>query len=99
MNGDWLFGDKPRICPTTHFKRWQLQVAKAKFSELFERAFTEGPQVVTRHNKEAVVVLSEDQFRKLTDAGGTPQPGMLETLLKCPSGPGSGGHPGVIQIG
>ena len=45
---------------------WQLQEAKNKFSNLVERAQKEGPQVVTKHGKEAVVVLSADDFRKLT---------------------------------
>ena len=36
---------------------WQLQTAKARFSELFRRARAEGPQYVTRQGKEAVVVV------------------------------------------
>jgi len=45
---------------------WQLQTAKAQFSELFRRARTEGPQVVTRQGKEQVVVLPVEQFAQLT---------------------------------
>ena len=45
---------------------WQLQTAKAQFSELFRRALTEGPQVVTRQGKEQVVVLPAEQFAQLT---------------------------------
>ena len=45
---------------------WQLQTAKAQFSELFRRARTEGPQVVTRQGKEQVVVLASEQFAQLT---------------------------------
>jgi antitoxin Phd len=45
---------------------WQLQTAKAQFNELFRRARTEGPQVVTRQGKEQVVVLSAEQFAQLT---------------------------------
>src|ERR1043166_2443436 len=45
---------------------WQLQTAKAQFSELFRRARTEGPQVVTRQGKEQVVVLRAEQFAQLT---------------------------------
>jgi len=41
---------------------WQLQQAKAKFSELVQKAIDEGPQTVTRHGKPAVVVLSAEQF-------------------------------------
>ena len=45
---------------------WQLQTAKARFSELFRRARTEGPQVVTRQGKEQVVVIPAEQFAQLT---------------------------------
>lgn len=45
---------------------WQLQTAKAQFSELIRRARTEGPQVVTRQGKEQVVVLPVEQFAQLT---------------------------------
>jgi prevent-host-death family protein len=44
---------------------WQLQTAKQRFSELVERAQREGPQVVTKHGKEAVVVISADEYRHL----------------------------------
>lgn len=43
---------------------WQLQEAKQHFSELVERARTEGPQVVTKHGKEAVVVVSVEEYRR-----------------------------------
>ena len=54
--------------PTTkrQSQPWQLQTAKARFSELFRRARTEGPQVVTRQGKEQVVVLPAEQFARLT---------------------------------
>jgi antitoxin Phd len=48
---------------------WQLQTAKARFSELFRRARTEGPQWVTRQGKEAVVVLPAEEFERLTKRG------------------------------
>jgi len=48
-----------------HHHRWQLQTAKARFSELFRRARTEGPQYVTRQGKEAVVVIGAEEFEKL----------------------------------
>jgi prevent-host-death family protein len=44
---------------------WQLQEAKNKFSSLVERAQHEGPQVVTKHGKEVVVILSSEDYRKL----------------------------------
>ena len=43
---------------------WQLQDAKNKFSELVDEALTHGPQVVTRHGVETVVVVSYNDYRK-----------------------------------
>jgi antitoxin Phd len=46
-------------------RSWQLQDAKARFSELFRRVRSEGPQYVTRQGKDAVVVLSAEEFERL----------------------------------
>jgi antitoxin Phd len=46
-------------------RTWQLQEAKNKFSQVVDQALVEGPQVVTRHGVEAVVVLSYQQYRQL----------------------------------
>jgi len=46
--------------------RWQLQTAKARFSELFRRARAEGPQWVTRQDKEAVVILPAEEYERLS---------------------------------
>jgi len=43
---------------------WQVQQAKQQFSELIRRTLDEGPQVVTRHGEEVVVVVSVDEFRR-----------------------------------
>jgi prevent-host-death family protein len=45
--------------------RWLLQDAKARFSELVRRARNEGPQHVTVHGREEVVVVAADEFRRL----------------------------------
>ena len=44
---------------------WQLQTAKARFSELFRLARTEGPQLITRQGKDGVVMMPVEQFDKL----------------------------------
>ena len=44
---------------------WQLQDAKNKFSNLVDKAQHNGPQIVTKHGKETVVVLSIDEYKKL----------------------------------
>lgn len=44
---------------------WQLQDAKNRFSNLVEKAKNVGPQIVTKHGEEAVVVLSISEYKKL----------------------------------
>ena len=46
-------------------KRWPVQDAKARFSELLESAVAEGPQVVTKRGVETAVLLPIEQWRKL----------------------------------
>jgi len=46
---------------------WQLQEAKNKFSELVEKAQSEGPQFVTKHGKESVVVLSVEDYQRIAE--------------------------------
>jgi antitoxin Phd len=46
---------------------WQLQTAKQKFSELIERALSDGPQVVTRRGREVAVVLAIEDYRRLRE--------------------------------
>jgi antitoxin Phd len=48
---------------------WQIQEAKARFSEMIDRALKEGPQTVTRHGKPVVVVLPADEYRRLRTGG------------------------------
>ncbi len=43
---------------------WKLQDAKARFSEVVKRAQSEGPQRVTVHGRDAVVVVSAAEFEK-----------------------------------
>jgi prevent-host-death family protein len=45
--------------------RWLLQDAKARFSELVRRVRTEGPQHVTVHGRDEVVVIAAEEFRRL----------------------------------
>ena len=61
---------------------WQLQTAKARFSELVQKAIDEGPQTVTRQGKEAVVVLSIEEYAKLRER----EPSLKEVLMSGPEG-------------
>jgi prevent-host-death family protein len=52
---------------------WQLQTAKARFSEVFRRARSEGPQWITRQDREAVVMLPAEEFERLTGRAKQPR--------------------------
>ena len=51
---------------------WPLQHAKARFSELVRKARSEGPQHVTIHGRDEVVIVAAEEFRRLSgDLSGT----------------------------
>ncbi|HEY8557152.1 MAG TPA: type II toxin-antitoxin system Phd/YefM family antitoxin [Actinomycetes bacterium] len=60
--------------------RWQLQDAKQRFSALVRQARNEGPQIVTRHGEAVAVVVSIDEYRRLTDD----KPDFKQFLLAAP---------------
>jgi antitoxin Phd len=60
-------------------RTWQLQEAKAKLSELVEKALSQGPQRVTRHGKDSVIVISEREYWGVRE-----RPSLYETLRSSP---------------
>ena len=46
-------------------RRWKLEDAKNRFSELVRRAEAHEPQLVTRNGREVVVVLSVEDYARL----------------------------------
>jgi len=56
---------KPRRRRGRQPGHWLLQDAKARFSELVRRVRTEGPQHVTVHGRDEVVVIAADEFKRL----------------------------------
>jgi len=44
---------------------WVLQEAKARFSELVRKVRSEGPQHVTVHGRDEVVIVAADEYRRL----------------------------------
>jgi antitoxin Phd len=50
---------------------WKLQDAKSRFSELFNRALSEGAQVVSRRGKQKVVVIAKEEYDRLTRPSGS----------------------------
>lgn len=68
-----------------HTTQWQLQDAKARFSEVVEAAMRGEPQyIITRRGKEAVVVLSEQTFEALQHSAQAAAPGFVANLLAVP---------------
>lgn len=64
----------------TTMARWQLQEAKARLSELVRRVASEGPQEITVHGETAVVVVSQQEYLRLTRAGT----GLVEFIRSSP---------------
>lgn len=60
---------------------WQVQEAKQRFSELVRRTLDEGPQVVTRHGEEVVVVIAADEYRRTHPQD---EPSLAEYLMSGP---------------
>jgi antitoxin Phd len=44
---------------------WQIQEAKARFSEMVDRALKEGPQTVTRHGKAVAVLVPAVEYQRM----------------------------------
>ena len=59
-------------------KIWQVQDAKARFSELLEASLNEGPQIVTKRGVEAAVLVPIGQWRRLQEMT---KPNLKDLLL------------------
>ena len=61
---------------------WTVAEAKARFSEVLERAARKGPQTVTRHGRTAAVVVAAEEWeRKIRRSGN-----LAEFLESSPLG-------------
>jgi antitoxin Phd len=58
---------------------WKLQDAKARFSEVVDRALRDGPQVVTRHGENTVVIVAYRKF-----VGAEPVQDFKDFLMSIP---------------
>jgi len=61
-------------------RNWQLQEARGRFKELFDGALEGKAQRVTRRGREAVVVVSEREWKRLN----APIPSWGELLTSFP---------------
>lgn len=76
---------------------WQMQAAKARFSELVKHAAQEGPQDITLHGRSVAVVVSRELFDRLSGneqslvnfMRASPLAGHGEIAFERDRGPGS----------
>ena len=59
---------------------WTVAEAKAKFSEVINRAMSEGPQTITRKGRTAVVLVGAEEWRRKTKRVGN----LAEFFAACP---------------
>jgi prevent-host-death family protein len=59
---------------------WTVAQAKAKFSEVIDRAATKGPQTVTRNGRTAAVVVAADEWERKAKRKGN----LAEFLASSP---------------
>jgi prevent-host-death family protein len=59
---------------------WQLQQAKARFSEVVNRAVDAGPQLVTRHGRPSVYVISAETYRREFCRGDMDRKSILRSI-------------------
>jgi antitoxin Phd len=63
-------------------RSYPLNQARAKFSRLFDRAIAGEPQRVTRHGKDAVVIVSEADWERRPKRTATLADLLLDTIGK-----------------
>ena len=59
---------------------WQPQEAKGKFSEVVKRALSEGPQGITVRGESVAVLISREEYGRLTH----PKRGFVEFMRQSP---------------
>jgi prevent-host-death family protein len=62
-------------------REWQLQEAKSRLSEVLREA-GKAPQTITLHGKPAAVVVSFDDYRRLTE----PKRTLMDVMRSAPEG-------------
>jgi prevent-host-death family protein len=61
---------------------WTVAAAKAKLSEVIDRALADGPQTITRRGRETVVVVSAEEWQRKTRRSGSVAEFFAESPLR-----------------
>jgi antitoxin Phd len=64
---------------------WQLHEAKARFSEVFRRVRTEGPQKVIKQRGEAVIIVAAEEFDRASERARQPT-SLVDFFRAAPTG-------------
>ena len=59
---------------------WQLQEAKARLSEVIQKAAVDGPQSITVRGRPTAVLLSQEEYERLRGS----KPGFVDFLRSSP---------------
>ena len=81
-----------------HGSQWSLQDAKTRFSQVVDAALQGEPQHVTRRGREAVVVLSEANYRAPREGARASAPGFVAHLLAIPKDDAPHVEPGRVAL-
>jgi prevent-host-death family protein len=73
---------KPHNPKSVRSGYWLLQDAKARFSELVRKVRSEGPQHVTVHGRDEVVVIAAEEFQRLK--GSVTGKALVEAMQASP---------------
>lgn len=68
----------------THDATWQVQEAKNKFSELLDRACTQGEQIITRHGKAIARVLPFNALAVARNKKAATGKSLVQLMRACP---------------
>ena len=81
-----IYDDNPMVIDSSRLQArpgyWPLQDAKARFSELVRTAKSAGPQHVTIHGRDEVVVIAAEEFRRLL--GNMSGTALIEAVQSSP---------------
>ena len=59
------------IAKSTIMQTWTVAAAKAKLSEVIDRALADGPQTITRRGRETVVIVSAEEWQRKAKRSGS----------------------------
>jgi antitoxin Phd len=63
---------------TAPMKKWPVQDAKARFSEMLDDCIAKGPQMVTRRGEEAAVLVTMEEWKRMSASA---KPSLHDLLL------------------